>query len=91
MLPMEKELFDQQTKQDPVISHLMDSTDKYSITVKSRYQLSDEQLDVIIAIVEADVVKRIKPFDIAIDISLYTGFGDVHVIKTPKGIKIIID
>ena len=91
MLPLKKELFEDNTPRNSFITNVMNSSDTYSITILSKVCLSEEQLDVIISLVETDLASHCKPFDISIDISVYTGFCDVRVFKTPLGIKIIID
>ncbi|MBR3163602.1 MAG: hypothetical protein IKF17_05860 [Clostridia bacterium] len=91
MLPLKKDIFEPKEQQDPSITKVMDSSEKYSITIMSCYPLTEEQLEVIISVVESDIASHCKPFDISIDISVYTGFCNVRVFKTPLGVKVIID
>lgn len=91
MQPLSEELFKNHDKQNPIITSVMDSHEKYGITIKSYQYLTEEQLDTIVAVVEADIAKRAKLFDIELDVSEYTGFCDVDVSQTPKGLEVIID
>ena len=92
MLPLNSELFEQQFMQDPVfITHALSSSKNYDITIMSYCNLTEEQIDVIISVVETDIAARYKPFDIAIDIVAYSGIcKHVNVIKTSKSVKVII-
>ena len=77
--------------QDPNLTEVMDSSERFSITILSRYRLTEDQLDTIVDVVETDIKKRYKPFDIGIDITVYTGFLYVSVVRNSNNIIITID
>ena len=53
--------------------------------------LTEEEQDLIRSVVTSDIKKRISLEDIAIDIIVYSGtIEQVHIIRTPKSIKVII-
>lgn len=78
-------------KQHPKPSLYIDSTDHISIAIFSDYFITDDQIDVIISVVKSDLTKQVNPKDMAKDIIAYTAIDkSVHVIMTPKGVKVII-
>ncbi len=79
-------------KKNPKPSLYIDnSSNPLSIAIFSDYYIDDDQIDVIISVVKADLAARVKPKDMAIDIIAYSGIDKpVRVIMTPKGVKVII-
>lgn len=89
---LDSDFSEEQPMQDSATTMVVAPSGRFDIHIMSRYRLEQDQLETIINVTDQGIARHYKPFDIGIDISLYTGFCDVEVIrKSSDNVTIIIN